>query len=337
MMSDDREAPVGVDEGDVRDALREAGPRPEIPLEDLAAVASAAREEWLRVARERRRSRRIAWAAAAALAILVAGFLSWRLRSVPPAPALPSTAIASVERVAGEALAGGETPLAAGVELPTGAVLTTGAPPAKASSVALRLASGPSVRLDSGSRVRLVSPVLLALESGALYVDSRGVPLDVRTPFGSVHDRGTQFEIRLFAAQAAALRVRVREGRVEVRGGAAPLQAAAGDELTLHADGRTSRARIDPASAEWSWAAAAAAPPAIEGRPLAEVLEWVARETGRRLVYADAQLAAEAARVRLHGSIAELSPADALEVVLAGSGLRSRIEGGVLKVERAAR
>jgi FecR-like protein len=336
-MSDDREISVGADEADVREALREAGPRAEISPEDLAAVASAAREEWLQVARERRRAHRVAWAAAAALAVLVAGFLSWRLRSVPPVPALPSAGIATVERVAGETLGSGETPLAPGAELPAGAVLTTGAASARASSVALRLASGPSVRLDSGSRVRLVSPVLLELEAGALYVDSRGVALDVRTPFGSVHDRGTQFELRLLAAQAAALRVRVREGRVEVRGGAAPLQAAAGDELTLHSDGRTSRARIDPASAEWSWAAAAAAPPAIEGRPLAEILEWVARETGRRLVYADAQLAAEAARVRLHGSIADLSPEDALQVVLAGSGLRSRIDGGVLKVERAAR
>ena len=54
-----------------------------------------------------------------------------------------------------------------------------------------------------------------------------------------------------------------------------------------------SRARsIDTTGASWAWVETLAPEVDIEDRPLEEFLDWVARETGRKLVLADEQRAA---------------------------------------------
>jgi hypothetical protein len=61
-------------------------------------------------------------------------------------------------------------------------------------------------------------------------------------------------------------------------------------------------------------------------------LEWIARETGRRVELADEETAALTDSVVLHGSIEHLTPTQAPGVVLPSSGLGHRVSDGALVV-----
>src|SRR5262249_34172922 len=142
--------------------------------------------------------------------------------------------VATVERVEGEARRFPRTPgdrtvparLSPDDRLRTGEWVETGA----AARAALRLSDGTSARLDTGSRARPLSATVIELAYGALYLDTGrdAKGLEVRTPLGTVHDIGTQFEVRL---RDASLRVRVRTGIVELRRGDQSIPARPGTEL----------------------------------------------------------------------------------------------------------
>lgn len=286
------------EEEQVRHLLEEAGPRPEVPPEDLAKIKAAFRAEWQEHLRRRRSPDRRLWLLAASV-VLALG-LGWWLW--PAAPAVP---VARVES-SGETIRGG-------------AKVETGESPA-----AFRLAGGSSLRLDAGSRVRLVSASEVWLELGAVYLDSAGVgTVAIHTPLGTVTEVGTQFEVRLLGS---AVRVRVREGAVRVDSH----QADAGTELTLRADGSVTRSRIAAYGPPWSWVLKAAPPLRIEGLTLEEVLEGVVRETGWTVRYEDPGIAASAGEIVVHGDVEHLAPDQALEVVLPGAGLDHRVVDGVL-------
>ena len=324
----------------MRELLESAGRRPAVPAEDLAAIKAAARSEWqelVAAGRKRRlKLRRSVIIALAASLILAVAIWRWK----PGASPAVSGSIATVQLLKGEIRVEGppgHRVLAVGDSLAAGSVLATeqGASPAL---VALHLAGGESVRLDSHTRVRLVSRARLDLMAGALYVDSgrpaSGGSLEIRTPFGSVRDVGTQFEVRLGREGDPALRVRVREGMVALVRHGGTDSVAKGEELRLRRDGRASRATIEPQGAAWSWVLAAAPSLDIEGVRLSDYLGWVSRETAWRLRYEDEALAELAAGIRLHGSIEGLAPDESVSVVMPGSGLGYRVEGTTLLVTR---
>lgn len=345
--------PVAVenDEAEVAALLREAGPRAGLESGESKAIEAAARAEWSRlVARQRERRRFVArratlWlgATAAALGALAFG-LRLRERPAPP-PALPTATLAAVELVGGEVTRvdarGVRGPLVVGGTLRADDALETGA----GGRLALRFAAGASLRVDVDSRVRLVAANRVALERGALYVDSGsqvgGVGrIEVETPFARVVEIGTRFEVRLIEAgetppRIEEVRVRVREGEVELRHDR-PARARAGEELGLGRDGSVRVAAVAPYGDAWSWVLAAAPGFAIEGRSFAEFLGWIERETGWEVELAPHDLAVAAASIRLHGSIAGLSPEEAVGVVVSGSGLVYRLDGGRLTVSRPA-
>lgn len=272
------------EEEQVRHLLEEAGPRPEVPPEDLAKIKAAFRAEWEEHVRRRRFPDPRVWLLAAS--VLLAVGLGWWLW---PSPSEPEAR-----------------------------VVETGEKPS-----ALRLEGGASLRLDAGSRVRLVASGV-RLERGAVYVDSEGSgTVAVHTPFGTVTEIGTQFEVRLLES---AVRVRVREGAVQV----VSHRAEAGTELTLRADGSTIRSRIAAWGPEWSWVLKAAPPLRIEGLTLKEVLDRIARETGWTIRYEDPRIEASAGEIVVHGDVGHLAPDQALEVVLPGAGLEHEVAGGVL-------
>jgi ferric-dicitrate binding protein FerR (iron transport regulator) len=246
-----------------------------------------------------------------------------------------------------------EDRLLAGTVLETGSVLETGnAEEGKNLRLAMRLTSGSSVRLAPGSRVRLESATVLHLERGALYVDSgvgpeRGAPIEVRTPFGTATDIGTQFEVRLLDAAPIAqhgeqhgeqlqeaLRVRVREGEVEVTGEGETYSADAGVELTLSADGEVHRAEVDIYGDPWAWVMDAAPALEIEGITVREFLAWTARETGWQVRYQPAELEAQVGAIVLRGAAGELSPRWAPSV-LPSAGLDGEVIDGTLLVTRS--
>jgi transmembrane sensor len=193
--------------------------------------------------------------------------------------------------------------------------------------------------LDAGTRVILVSRGELRLERGAVYVDSDGAdparaPLEVVTAHGRVREIGTRYEVRV---GAAAWSVRVRDGRLAVETGTGTHEVDAGARLELGADGATLGTGSDREPPGWDWLLEIAPTLDIEGRSLQAFLAWVARETGWRVRFADEALAAEATRIRLHGTIEGLRPDQAVEVVLPGAGLAHRVEDGELRIERALR
>jgi transmembrane sensor len=219
-----------------------------------------------------------------------------------------------------------------GGEIPPGSTVTT----AGASRVSLRLESGHSVRLDAESSVHLLADGRLALDRGAVYVDSDGAPegeapVVVSTPLGRVREIGTRFEVRL---EAEALRVRLRDGAVVVRADGAEHEVAAGEELLVSELDGVHRTTISPHDPAWAWTASIAPILPLEGRPAREFLEWYARERGLRLAFSDAEIAASTSDIELSGSARGLELDEALQVVLRTSRLRHRVEDGVLWIDR---
>lgn len=324
------------EERELRELVRGAGPREELPADDLAGIERAARALW----RERYARRASGWRwpgaglAAAALLAVAAGAGLWLGRG-GPAPR-----VATVERLAGVArivdAAAGGPPLAVGSGLAAGLRLETAADPA-GGRLALRLAGGASLRLDADSRLRLPAPGRVELERGAVYLDSGPAgaeAVEVATPFGRFTELGTQFEVRLLEGGGAA-RLRVREGRVAVDAVGGRALGVAGEQLEVGAGGVAARAPVARAGAEWGWVVAAAPPFEIEGAAVRAFLDWYARETGLELELGDAGAAAIAVGTRLRGSVAHLEPGPALEVVLGSAGLVAERHDGRLVVRVA--
>jgi FecR protein len=317
------------DEESVERRIREAGARPALPEEDLAAIREAGRAEWRgRYARRPAPNRGGWWMAIAAAVALAAVALVWRARTAERAPAGASGAapvVATVER----ASEGGRWTV--GSAIAAGSPVETADDGRGKERVALRMAGGASLRLDGGTRARLASPTLVELERGAVYVDDRGgAGVEVRAPAGLFQPAGTQFEVRV--VESGATRLKVREGSVALDLGGESLRAASGEELTVRRDGSVARRSIPTFGPEWEWVLDTAAPPDIEGMKVRRFLEWVTREAGWRLDLGDAQAAALADSVELHGSIAHLTPVDAIGVVLSSAGLEHRLSNGTLVV-----
>jgi ferric-dicitrate binding protein FerR (iron transport regulator) len=199
---------------------------------------------------------------------------------------------------------------------------------------AVRLDSGHALRLDAGTRLRLDTDSVLTLERGAVYIDSQlspsGAAVEVRTHLGVATDVGTRFEVRLAESQ---LRVRVREGLVNVERDGRTHAASAGIELTLDAAGSVERRSTPVYGPSWQWSVEIAPVFDIEGRSLRELLDWVSRETGWRLRFTNPAVASGVATVSLSGSVAGLTPTEALATVLPTSGLSHRVVDGVLIIE----
>lgn len=331
----DRDPEPTEEDGEMARLFGLAGPRPALPDAEVAPIKEEARRAW-RAHLEHRRARarrRPFFLAAAAVLALAAGAA---LVLYPSSGAGPT--LATIEASAGGATLDG-APAAFGAALRRGAVLSTGAD----GRVALRLAGGVSLRLDAASAVRLGGASSARLERGAIYVDSGATAVadglaspegavEIETALGTVRDVGTQFEVRLLEDEA--LRVRVREGTVAVESDGRREIAESGSELLVDARGETRRGVVAAQGEAWGWAERAAAPIAIEGTRLGAFLDWAARETGRRWRFAGGVPPATA-DVLLHGSLAGLTPAEALEVVLPGCGLRHRTDGADLVVEPA--
>jgi len=122
----------------------------------------------------------------------------------------------------------------------------------------------------------------------------------------------------------------VREGEVELDHAGRAETASAGTELQLDASGELRRRALALHGAEWDWAARIAPAFDLDGRFLAEFLEWASRETGMTVVYLDASTAQAARGIALSGSVEGLTPEEALAAVLPTCGLDHEIEEGTV-------
>lgn len=323
--------------------VREAGPYPTIPVEDLTAIRDRARAEWKKhylADSARFGFRRMVLPLAAALAG-VALLSLWVLRRHEFVQPPVNVVIGHVERVTGEvrvwrSFNGAPDLLRVGDELHSGMVIATGDHPD--SKAALRLKGGrQSLRIDAGGRVLLALASVIKLDQGAVYVDSTGGAvrdgITISTAAGDFSPAGTQFEVRL--GTGGTTHLHVREGEVSLKRGASSLGARAGEVLTLQPNGSFIRGQIAPDDHAWDWVVDAAPSPTIEGRSLASFLRWVARERGWKLVY-EGDGASISETTTLHGSVDQLSIENALRTVTLSSGVEARHANGTLTVSATA-
>jgi ferric-dicitrate binding protein FerR (iron transport regulator) len=194
-----------------------------------------------------------------------------------------------------------------------------------AAGLALAMNGRISARLDERSEVEVDSGHMLRLTSGALYVDTGSLPaaagaLRVETALGTVSDVGTVFQVNV---RASSMRVRVREGLVQVdaAGRAGLVRSGAGEEIELDDRGAVRHGLVPPTHPAWTWAEALAPPFDVEDRPLLQFLEWVAHETGRHVRFEAPEVEAQAREVVLHGKARDLTPLQALDLMLSTTDL----------------
>ncbi|MFC4310831.1 FecR domain-containing protein [Steroidobacter flavus] len=300
--------------------LREVGARDEPSAATASEVMSAVHAEWLTIVQQRKRQQRVvAWriAAGVVLAVLVSTF---SYRYLTPAP----EQVASIANIDGHLLAsdGDSTvqPRNVGQLIHVGDRMQTDAQ----SRAAVSFPDGLSLRLDHDTQLTVDATDRITLAAGAVYIDSppslRGAnTLTVDTKAGSVQHLGTQYEVR---AHADAMVVSVREGRVRVTSSNSSSTGEAGQVLRLTTAGELTRGALTATDPHWDWAEQAAPDFDIDNQSLALFLQWIARETGRHLVYSTPQAQAAAQAVKLRGSIAGLDADVALTTVLATTQLR---------------
>ncbi len=293
--------------------IRAAGRREAAPsdIRDRVFAAASATLD----ARVQARRQRTIWRAVAALLVATVGIGFATLRN---GPALP---VALSDQFIGEAAIRASTDdswtgLARDRKLLTGSEVRTG----RGARVGLILLQGASLRLDELTQVRLAGPTRVELLAGTVYVDARatGLAIDVVTPIAVTRDVGTQFEVRYRNQEQ---RVRVREGTVVVQLGAQEYRGSAGEQLLVSPAGEVQWAAIATADSSWDWVQLVVRTPDIENRPLTELLEWVARETGRPVRYESPAVQALTEGTILHGSIRNLAPLPAARTVLATTDL----------------
>ena len=325
------------DRGSAPDAVerlvRSAGRRPAVDPDRARRVRDAAHDAWHDSVRRRTRLRR--WtlgsavlAAAACVVLVVSLPRPPRLAPGvgPSQPAARVTALTGAVRTIGGSAAvarvGDTVPIGSGVETGAGALAT------------FALDGGGEARINEGTIVRFSAVRELSIERGAVYIDSgtsRG-SLVVQTPVGVVQDIGTRFEVGF---DGESLRVRVRDGAVRYDRGGVRHQANAGRELVVGSDGQVVERASDPYGTDWAWVVRAAPPFRVEGQTLAAFLDWVARESGRRIELADDRLRRSSPGIILHGSIEGLTAEEALDVILPTSDLTYRIDAHRVIVSRA--
>jgi ferric-dicitrate binding protein FerR (iron transport regulator) len=300
--------------------LREVGARDEPSAVMASEVMSAVHAEWLSIVQQRRRQQRVvAWriAAGVVLAVLVSTFA---YRYMAPAP----EQVASVASVDGQLLASNDDTAAAargvGQVIRVGDSMQTDGQ----SRAAVSFSDGLSLRLDHDTRLTVDATDRITLAAGAVYIDAppggrSANALKIDTTAGSVQHVGTQYEVQ---AHADAMVVSVREGRVRVTSPTTSNTGEAGQVLRLTTAGEVTRSALATIDPHWDWAVQAAPDFDIDNQTLANFLQWIARETGRHLVYSTPQAETAAETVKLRGSIAGLDADVALTTVLATTQFR---------------
>ncbi|MBL8200877.1 MAG: FecR domain-containing protein [Chromatiales bacterium] len=330
-------------QGLLREMAPEAEPAPDVRERIRLAVAAEWRAAVTPVpalssaasARAARRWQRPAMALAASLAVAAVALGIYQ-SNAPTAPPVAATLV----RLSGPVEAGidsGWQPVNPGQAIAVGQKLVTG-PRGKA---ALALRRGVTLRLDANTRIALAGIDRVVVERGAVYLDSGDRPaagpgVRIETAFGSTRHLGTQYEVRVLPAE---MQVSVREGRVETAPdiGQAPVVAQAGEQVVIGTGGNVARRAVDRRDPRWNWIADVTPPYAIEDRRLAEFLAWVCRETGRELTFTTPGAEAAAQSIILRGSVAGLSPDEALAAVMATTNLTYKEEDGRLIVQPAVR
>lgn len=282
--------------------LRLAGPRPAVPPDAYERVHTVVKHEW-RSTVAGRRVRRSVIPAAIAASLVVALVLAGRML---PMDRIPVATVA----VAGGA--GVQVPMRPGDRVYVGDSITTGG-----NGLSLSFDNGLSLRLAADTSAVLEADDEISVTAGMVYADTgpharAERTITVHTAVGSATDYGTQFAV---GYDNGAMSVAVREGSVQIDAQRGPFTAEAGERVTLR-DGEEARyTALPPHDSSWQWATALAPAFDIDQRPVMDFLRWATRETGKELIFATDGVRTAAMSTRLSGSVAGLTPAEAIEAV----------------------
>jgi len=332
-----------VDEASLARLLRAAGRGPIASAEARSRIYRAVHAEWRgNVASGAdaapSRGREHSW---------IAALNFWLLRGVPVAAALavavvalelsqnpapiPGEPLASITKSVGEISVDGSP--AATTVIRAGDTLSTGT----SGSAALALDNGLILRVNAGSELLMAARDRIDVSRGTVYLDSgpaagSAESLEIDTPFGSVWHVGTQYELRVGANN---LRIRVREGTVGYRdseNSTLELRSNAGEQLLISDGGAAPvRTAVATSGPEWSWVENLATVPTADEYRLIDLLDWVARETGRELRFTDETLESTAQADMLFG-VAGLTPTETLDVIASTTTLRYEMTDGDLLI-----
>jgi ferric-dicitrate binding protein FerR (iron transport regulator) len=307
-------------------------PRPAaVDAERAARVRRAVHAAWRDNAdRSRIWKRGVVFAAVAAVLVfsLTLTLVNWlRDRSTPQATyPIASTLFATSEVVFQHNWPAGATQVGS-LLMPGTGISTNGG------RGAIALANGVELRLDSNTAITVDAARRVSLTRGAVYLDSSNrkgppQPIEIVARGSVIRDIGTRYEVRLSDQE---LRVRVRDGAVQLERDGHVDRAPKGTELLARADGSVSTTSVDPFAADWAWTTAAAPPFVVANATLEAFLQWAAREGGWTIEWST-ELRERARTTILHGAIDGMTPAEALDVVLPTCGLSPELINGRLRL-----
>jgi len=297
--------------------------------ERMERVRAVARTEWREKTRRRTRNRMIGWIAASAAVLAMVAILGGVFNRSGQDPLIELALVEGLTGGVTQDSGAGATILTGDGSVPMNAVVET----ARGAGVALRLPAGHSLRIDGESEVELRTDGSVALLAGTLYLesDSRAPnsPIDVHTPFGTVQEIGTQFELRL---QQRGLRIRLREGTVRLDRPDSDYIVEAGTEFNIDSAGKTETRSISTYGGEWDWVSTMTPVPDLRGRSTHTFLTWVVREKGWSLAFNDEDALRAAQAAIVEGRLDQLTPDEALGAVMQASRLEHRLTEGTLVV-----
>ena len=262
---------------DVRKLMELAGPRSEPPDAVRERVHQAVLEAWEQapvpapepVAHQRR------WLALAASVVLglAIGYMAFIELPVDP----PGVSGKLVFASGGHSVRGSDD--VAAPLLGEGAMLRTSGK----GRLSIQLDEYTTVRLDHNTSITLQTRSEIWLHSGRLYADSHGGGgIRIETPFASVTDVGTQFEV---VVDGEVLKVAVREGGVTVdlldnKTLTAHARSGVGERLTILGSNDIQRDTLTTTDPSWSWTYGAREAYHLEASSLYDFLAWATRESG---------------------------------------------------------
>ena len=330
MTSDDKRKPDSIAE-----LLKFAGRREPVDAARAERVEQRVYEHWQhtvkRTRSQSRRTRLLRVGGGLALAAGVVLGIGLTLRMFAPAPVVAT--VIAVVGVTESSIS--DQPLVttrAGAEIRSGSTIQT----LDDSGVSMDLVTGHDVRVAANSRIRLQTNSIM-LDEGSIYVDSGPDGLSgelvIRTSYGTVSELGTQYITSVFAD---SMEVSVREGAVSVdQGGGRELHATAGEALQIDREGASTREWISTYGDRWLWATELGRDFSDSEFTLREFLDWLTREYGLQVIYANDELEQDADVLRFYGSISGLDVQDALEYVTVTLGLTYTPDAGVITIRRS--
>ncbi|GEM_PF-1476975 len=316
--------------------IREAGPRPTPPIDATHRVRKSLEATWRSYSRRRRAIRALRYSSAMAAALLLSSLVYFAgvrgLITKMTEPDAPSIAAVMIIGDVSSRGTGADTEthrVAPGAELEVGRILVTEA----TSAAKLEIGSAASLRIDENTRLRIDSAWAYHLEYGRIYLDVSHADesIVIATPFGTVRDIGTRFEV---VVSDRKLSVRVREGEVQMRTQSRELTLSRGQAAETGPKFAITATSEAPYGPTWQWLRRLATPPTEQPPSVAALAEWFAAEEGFRLRYASEETRLAASEVVIEGDIDALPPENLLEDALASTSFDVQREGDLLIITR---